>query len=83
LTVEVRNAGDRKVNDVRVSLEYARDDLRTTGPATKRLGDLVAKAHSRRSFQVIPRRRGRIQIGVQVAGQGGNSPGVSRTLNVH
>jgi hypothetical protein len=82
LTVEVRNAGDRKVSDVRVSLEYARDDVRTTGPATRRLGDLLAKARRRTSFRVIPRRRGWILIGVQVGGQGGNSPGVSRTLNV-
>jgi hypothetical protein len=83
LTVDVRNVGDRRVNDVRVSLEYARDDLRNTGPATTRLGDLVAKARSRTSFQVIPLHRGRILIGVQVGGRGGNSPGVSKTLNVH
>jgi hypothetical protein len=83
LTVDVRNAGDRKVSDVRVSLEYARDELRNTGPATKQLGDLVAKARHRTSFQVIPRHRGRILIGIQVGGHGGNSPGVSKTLNVH
>jgi hypothetical protein len=82
LAVDVRNNGDRKVSGATVSLEYARDDLRITGSATKKLGDLAAKARRHVSFQVIPLHRGTILIGVQVGGRGGNSPGVSKTLNV-
>ena len=82
LTVEVRNMGERKAGDATVSLEYARDDLRNLGSATKKLGDLPAKARRRVSFQVIPLHRGSILIGIQAGGRGGNSPGVSKTLTV-
>ena len=83
LTVEVRNLGGRKVSNATVSLEYARDDLRNIGSATKNLGVLLANARRRASFEVIPLHRGSILIGVQVGGRGGNSPGVSKTLKVH
>jgi hypothetical protein len=83
LTVEVRNLGGRKVSNATVSLEYARDDLRNIGSATKKLGVLAANARRRTSFEVIPLHRCSILIGVQVGGRGGNSPGVSKTLDVH
>jgi hypothetical protein len=83
LTVEVWNLGGRKVGNARASLEYPRDDLRNVGSATKKLGVLLANARRRTSFAVVPLHRGSILIGVQVSGRGGNSPGVSKTLDVH
>jgi hypothetical protein len=82
LAVEVRNLGGRKVSNATVTLEYARDDLRNIGSATKKLGVLFANARRRASFEVIPLHRGSILIGIQVGGRGGNSPGVSKRLNV-
>jgi hypothetical protein len=82
VTVEVRNVGDRPVRGAVVSLEYAKDDLRVLGSARRKLGTLPAKSQRRIAFQMIPLRRGEIDIGVFVGGIGANHPGVSKTLNV-
>jgi hypothetical protein len=82
LTVEVRNVGDRPVRDALVQLDYSTDEVRTLGSKTKRLGILPSKSLRRTAFQVIPLRRGIIEIGVSAGGIGGNDSAVSATLHV-
>ena len=82
LTVTVRNVGGRTVTRVGVGLEAANEDLRVVGPSSRLLGSFRPHARRQMTFRIVPRHRGAITIAVQAGGQGGNSPGFSKTPNV-
>ena len=84
LAVTVRNVGDRLFRNVSVSITVERPPraMRILGSSRRVVGDLPPGVTRRRTFRVVPLRRGYVQISLSAGGSGGNQPTLMRTLPV-